>query len=433
MKKVILKESQVRSLIDKIISEQNTNKSETLNVDFGKQLWPQGKWKLTSAQSQNMTPKVDQILEFAKKHKGSQVVIQIESGESQVTNYDAELPDKKEVDPGYLSNKRGEEMVKYLTALFKRFKEEGLISQEPEIPSPKTKIGGTKYIKYSAILNKAGTNKKDHEFYLANKTNYDNEQFVRAVISLKKDYKCLIGMEVTIGYFREKDELGRVSKSNHFCDEAIFELKMNGVSLGLVNLNNHHGDLAAYYASGGGDQEEFDISFDLFLGIGQDSMGRRILDPKGRLQRDVYQQLKTKKEKRERQPDGTEKIVEPGPRDTIINFLKDVYNLTPDRYTDNLSGGTRYKTFKITPELAQSIAGESEEIVLSIVPLVSEGGKYDLLYQNGSHSDTPYVTIKDKDNNLLYNDEPNIKLQRGSTAETVLLRTDRCGNPPTAK
>lgn len=434
MKKVILKESQIRSLIDKIISEQSTSRPPAiLNVDFG-QLWEQGKYILTAKQIESMRSKVKQIVDFAEKHKDSQVVIQIESGESQITNYDRESTSsnfKKEVNPGYLSTKRGENMKEYLKGFFTQLKEKGLISQDVDVPEPKIITGPTKYIKFSSHLNPDGSNKKDHEFYLANKTNYDNEQFVRAVVSLRKDYKCLIGMEVTIGYFREKDELGRQSKSDHFCDEAIFELKMNGVSLGVVNLNNHHGDIAAYYLSGGGSQEDFEISYDLFLGIQYDEMGGRHVDKNGRLYKnEQIQLLRNKKEKREKQPDGTEKIVEPGPKDTLINLLKQVYDLNPDRYSDNLTGGTRYKTFKITPELAQSIAGESDEIVLSIVPLVSENGKYGLLHLGGSHSDTPYVTIKDKDNNLLYNGEPNIRLERGSTAETVLLRTDRCGNPP---
>jgi len=49
---------------------------------------------------------------------------------------------------------------------------------------------------------------------------------------------------------------------------------------------------------------------------------------------------------------------------------------------------------------------------------------------NGSHAETPWVTIKSKKSDKpLYNQEPNARMKRGSSVETVLLQTDLCGNP----
>ena len=57
---------------------------------------------------------------------------------------------------------------------------------------------------------------------------------MRLVVSETK-LECLIGMEITIGY---------QSGGGHKCDEAIFDFKVNGVSLGVGNLNNGQIDTA---------------------------------------------------------------------------------------------------------------------------------------------------------------------------------------------
>ena len=47
----------------------------------------------------------------------------------------------------------------------------------------------------------------------------------------------LIGLKVLIGY---------IGTTGHKCDEALFELKMNGVSLGIANLNNGKYDTSGF-------------------------------------------------------------------------------------------------------------------------------------------------------------------------------------------
>jgi hypothetical protein len=112
---------------------------------------------------------------------------------------------------------------------------------------------------------------------------------------------------------------------------------------------------------------------------------------------------------------------------TINNAFK-----TYGRKSDGKAGGTRSQTFIIDGPQAKSIIDKapSEKIILTLTPLVTQNGKYKIFYNEGSHSDTPWVTIKSKkQEEPLYNGEPNINMRRGETKETILLQTDLCGNP----
>ena len=66
---------------------------------------------------------------------------------------------------------------------------------------------------------------------------------------------------------------------------------------------------------------------------------------------------------------------------------------------------------------------------MSLVPLVGPNTKYRIFHKDGSHSETPWVTIKNK-NGIIYNEEPNVDMKRGDLTEKILLQTDLCGNLP---
>jgi hypothetical protein len=144
MKTVILLESQVKNVIDRIISEQNEVRAEALTVNFDA-VWSMGMWKLTSQQSGPIIQKLMGVTDFINKNKGSAVTIQIEAGESQVTNVDNEDSSKPKLQPGVLSQRRGESMVNFLTQYFQGLVTNGAIDKMPEIPAPITKIGTTPY------------------------------------------------------------------------------------------------------------------------------------------------------------------------------------------------------------------------------------------------------------------------------------------------
>jgi hypothetical protein len=146
MKKVILSENQIKKLVDKLmVTEQNQVRTESLTVPMGS-IWPMGYWKLTSQQTNQLNPQLQKITDFINKNRGSIITIQIEAGESQVTNVDNEDPSKPKLSPGVLSQKRGSEMVNYLNKYFKDLLDKQQIDKMPEIPQPKQIIGTTEYI-----------------------------------------------------------------------------------------------------------------------------------------------------------------------------------------------------------------------------------------------------------------------------------------------
>jgi hypothetical protein len=327
---------------------------ETLTINLNAN-WPDGKYILTQEQINNMSQQLQQMAAFVNQHKDSQITIQLEAGESRVTNYDREpkkdpktgkiINTATKVDPGVLARNRSNNIVEYLKTYF-----EGLKLTNVELPEPIIKIGETPYDATKA-----------EEFKKKYSQEYAAERFVRAIITLKKEYECLVGLEITIGYYKDK------SRAYHRCDEAIFEFKMNGVSIGEVNLNNEQADA------------------------------------------------------------GWKSDVRP-----IAKEYAKVWNAfnSMGRFTDTYYGGTRYQTFKLDDAKAKQIMDSSKQdtLTLSLVPLVGPNTKYKIFYKDGSHSETPWVTIKNT-SGVLFDGEPNLKLKRGSMSETTILTLDKCGNP----
>lgn len=420
MKTVILSESQVKNVIDRILSEQNEVRTEALTVNFDA-VWAMGMWKLTSQQSGPIVQKLIQVTDFINKNKGSVVTIQIEAGESQVTNVDNEDPTKPKLQPGVLSQRRGEQMVTFLTQYFQGLVSKGAIDKMPELPAPITKIGATSY-----------SNKPSSTDLKTKKTLYQQEQFVRAIISAKKDYECLVGMEITIGYFPGK------SRASHSCDEAIFELRMNGVSLGEANLNNaaldklsrNSGPYAVYAKNKKYYEKSLSVAqknWDAGVASGEI---KRPNDNK----RDKY--IKDYAGEAPIEPDFAEnderaqKLGYGSGKEFVDTIIK--INDSFKQYGRKSEGNGRSQTFILDGAKAKSIIDNapSDKIVLSIIPLVSNNGKYKIFFNQGSHADTPWVIIKSKKSETpLFDGEPNLQLKRGSTKETVLLQTDLCGNP----
>jgi hypothetical protein len=408
MKTVILLESQVKNVIDRIISEQNEVRAEALTVNFDA-VWSMGMWKLTSQQSGPIIQKLMGITDFINKNKGSAVTIQIEAGESQVTNVDNEDSSKPKLQPGVLSQRRGESMVNFLTQYFQGLVTNGAIDKMPVIPAPITKIGTTPY--------KAGTTDLQTK-----KDLYQQEQFVRAIISAKKDYECLLGMEITIGYYQGKNT------ANHECDEAIFEIRMNGVALGIVNLNNSTLDMGIDYVRNNFQKKQTNYEktvseFERLLaaGVYKERERKKMVPEKPVIEWPQSMRLRASQL--------GYKTIEP-----FIEVLENVNNSFKEygRKTDGKPGGNRSQTFILDGAKAKSIIDNSpsDKIILSIIPLVSKDGKYKIFYQTGTHADTPWVTINSgKSKKTLFDGEPNLNLKRGATTETVLLQTDLCGNP----
>lgn len=412
MKTLILTEEQIRNLIDGVLLEQNESKKESITVNFGA-VWPMGKWKITPQQTATITEKLVQITNFINQHKGSTVKIQIEAGESRVTNKDNEVTPAVALEPGVLSQKRGESMKNFLTSYFQSLVGKAISESDlPEIPEPKTIIGTTDYSGPKDLQDKSKM------------ALYNQEQFVRAVITAEKNYECIVGMEITIGYYSGKN------KASHECDEAIFELRMNGVSLGLVNLNNSSLDMGVDYVMNRFNKQ-------------QATYDKQVKEFERQVAAGVYKERERKKVLSDppviQWPQNMRHRASTLGYETIEPFVEDLQKINNSfkqygRKSDGRSGGNRSQTFVLDGVKAKSIIDNapSDKIVLSIIPLVSKDGKYKIFYNTGTHADTPWVTIINRKlNKTLYDGEPNIGMKRGSTQETVLLTTDLCGNPTT--
>jgi len=395
------------------------------------------------------------ITKFLETHKDNEINVTIEAGESQVTNFDNEVSPAKEVKPGYLSQKRGESLKAFLNAAFLGLVKEKLLSKVPTIDI-KTIVGKTKYTK-------GVSDPKDPA--------YKKEQFVKLIISVSgKKHQCLINLKIQIAYDPKR-------KAGHTCDQAIFEIKANGINLGIANLNNSSKDLYEKgKISGYGEwegktkyssEQRRNIAFKQIMpkvqkyALDNFNNSRINKSPAGyyeyasaeerkillNLFTKYAQEIDTKLTVVTRSTkSGQQFLAIPKPKsiDPEVSFAVSQNAVGGQaRFTDGAKGGARSQTFILSDSVAKQVQGDNDQIELTIKPLVEASGKYYMFYNYayaistnpkqraaaGSHSDTPYVTITNAKDDQLYQGFPDAGLSRGSTEEVVLIRLDKCGNP----
>lgn len=405
-----------------ILNEQNETRVDTITVPLDAN-WGMGKYRITPQQQTALQDKIFEINKFITLHKGSTVSIQIESSESQVTNFDGETGGKKELPSGQLAQLRANSIINYLKIYFQRLIQNGSIQTMPTFPEPIIKVGQTPYKKFSGDL-------KDK----TKVEQYKSEQYVKAIVSLSKNYDCIVGLEITIGYYPGQNT------GSHTCDEAIFELKMNGIPIGEVNLNNstldmgldniekkYNKELVLYNKK----LQNVTKSFETYVKNGEEKEKNR--------ERFIKQYAGEPPVKDETPEWLISKAQKSGYGTDVDKFKQDLNTInnsfkTYGRKSDGVAGGARSHTFTIDGPKSKSIINQapSDKIIFTLTPLVSKNGKYKIFYKEGSHSDTPWVTIKSKkQQEPLFNGEPNMNMRRGETSETILLQTDLCGVPLT--
>jgi len=479
--KLILREDQISSLMRnyRSLNEQAPTggfnpETKTETIDF-KSVWSSGRWKVTATQVQSMNAALSPLVEFLKSNPMAKVNIEIIAGESQVTNFDREkmgcgngvYSEACKLQPGVLSNNRAQSVYDFLLKKFQDLKTNGLIQTMPNTPTKKTVIGTTAY---NPKVDKASDQK------------YTNEQFVKLNISATASYDCLIGMDITVSY-----EKG----SGHQCDEAIFGLKVNGQLLGIVNLNNGRKDVGQEQVPGVVDIEQAIYNHnkrivDPLVNPWAQREYKNWLDnrAKTRIARfaDAIINVPELGIENKKASDFTE-----GPRapritsatslrlhlvllyiekndfegkvvynpdavvddtfiatmkgfgdhkgkkmsevDTVGNTVKALKNLA-GRETDNQVGGRRAQTFKLDTSMAQNIvqnASVKDKLIFSLVPKVDRTGPYKMFFNQGSHSEVPTVKIVGREGDVRFQGRPNLKMDRGAMAETVILQTDLCG------
>ena len=231
--KVTLTESQVNRLIGgyKLLKEdadQGFNPTTvTKSIDLGA-TFDSGRYILDGAKQTNVKKQLQPLVKFLETNPASDVKITIVAGESRVTNYDREkcgagiyTPECK-LKPKQLSLLRAQQIEQYLSKLFQNLKSNGTIQKLPQKPVISTVLGSTTY--------KSGVDDP-------NNPKYKEEQKIELLIDAEASYECLVGMNLTISYEGN-------TRAKHQCDEAIFDVQLNNVSLGVANLNNGSKDVA---------------------------------------------------------------------------------------------------------------------------------------------------------------------------------------------
>lgn len=219
------------------------------------QTYPTGTYSIERIDKTLIDNALNQIKDFALKNKGNKIGIQIESGESRVTNYDREKSPTGTDNPlpqGELARLRGENLKQYLTTKLGEMVKQGILSVMPEIPEPKVVIGKNEY-------KKGIDNPKDPK--------YLNDQYVKlnfyisadaprkagdtGMLPMKKTEmgRCLFDMVITFSYIhskRKSKEMAREDfdskffcRGKHFCDEAMFDVYLGTVKIGSINFNNN--------------------------------------------------------------------------------------------------------------------------------------------------------------------------------------------------
>ena len=159
------------------------------------------------------------------ENKGSLIFVQIVAVESQLTNYDTEQDPKVPVAEKVLSRLRAKTLKRYLVKYFQSLVASGVLTEMPIFQEPKIDIGPTKYVKGQTVLTPALLKK------------YETEQKVSVELKLMAPEKCLVDLEVEVKYEKERNA-AFPCRGGHTCNDANFEVKMNGVPIGSANLNN---------------------------------------------------------------------------------------------------------------------------------------------------------------------------------------------------
>lgn len=184
-----------------------------------------GKYSQLSAEGDaELKEQLQNAAAWMAENKGSLIFVQIVAGESQLTNYDTEQDPKVPVDPKVLSRLRAKTLKRALKQYFQTKIDDGTLTEMPIFQEPKIIIGATKYTKGQTITD-------------ALRAKYNQEQFVKVELKLMAPEKCLVNLEVEVKYVKESNT-SFPCRGGHTCDDAKFDVKMNGVSIGMANLNN---------------------------------------------------------------------------------------------------------------------------------------------------------------------------------------------------
>jgi len=226
--------------------------TEDLNIDVGQNNFEVGKYKFNSLSEESrkkIEDGVKKIAFFLKENPNSKITINLEVGESAVTNYDREKSacqneqnktvywgDECKLKPGDLAKFRANTLVEFIDQKFKDFLSKGIISKMPEIPDPKTNVD----LNTQKYTYKKGTDNPDDP-------KYKEDQYIKFDINVETTKteevvgeRCFIDFIIDVSYYKEKNK-EFPCRGGHTCNEAEFDVYINEVLIGIANLNNGSG------------------------------------------------------------------------------------------------------------------------------------------------------------------------------------------------
>ena len=253
------------------VGEKTTTSEKTFALD--NKTYPAGIYstaKLDQNSKAALDAKLQEIANFCAQNKASVVEIQIEVGESAVTNYDREkfpstgnakldYSEEKKLAPGKLAELRGQKLQEYLTKYFAGLVTSKVLTNAPQIPAFKTNAGKQKYT-YTKGKDDPSNPKYLEDQYI---------KFTVRVLTTKTEdiieerpiFDCLVDLVIDVSYYSQKSA-DFPCRGGHKCDAAKFDLYLNSTKLGTANLNNS-GD-------GGDRMAQFKVTNDMVKSIVND-------------------------------------------------------------------------------------------------------------------------------------------------------------------
>ncbi len=185
-----------------------------------------GKYSKLSEEGLNeLRTGLENASEWLQKNKGSVIYVQVVASESKLTNFDNEQDPKVPVPEKFLSRQRAKTLTRYLKQYFKTLVDTKVINETPIFETPSILSGPTEYTKGQVITKEL-------------KAKYNAEQYVAVELKLMSPDKCLIDLEIEVKYSNSQATVKFPCRSGHICDNAKFQIKLNGVIIGIANLNN---------------------------------------------------------------------------------------------------------------------------------------------------------------------------------------------------
>lgn len=217
-----------------ILNEAPTDEVKEVSLQAN---FKSGRWKDTSLPKAEILTELKEAIDWLKQKSkeikdsggiiGGQakiLTVQIEAGESQVTNYDAEVDPKVKLEEKVLSERRAKTIQTFLTNYFKKLQKDKTIETIPVFEAPVVKIGPTPW-------NPDGGDKSTDE-------KFTKEQYIKVNFKLTPPSACLEGLVIEVMYVKEPNP-SFPCRGGHQCDDAQFDVYLNETKLdGIANLNN---------------------------------------------------------------------------------------------------------------------------------------------------------------------------------------------------